>query len=142
MLIQAVGIPVFQLDGAFASPGGLRLLHPWNTKSRALGHAAAEAVPESRQHSSRCCRYLGLFFTLSFSLSVFFIVLSLSLCYSLLLFRFRDKSTYVKGTSRAADSRRQTSVSCLAARHHRENDDYRESRGRKPAHISISHRLS
>lgn len=50
MLIQAVGVPILELPGALAPRGGLRLLHPWNTDSRALGHAAAEAVPESRQH--------------------------------------------------------------------------------------------
>lgn len=50
MLIQAVGVPIFELPGALASRGGLRLLHPWNTDSRAFGHATAEAVPESRQH--------------------------------------------------------------------------------------------
>lgn len=53
MLIQAVGVPILELDGALAPRGGLRLLHPWNTDSRTFGHAAAEAVPESRQHSSR-----------------------------------------------------------------------------------------
>jgi len=50
MLIQTVGISVLELPGAFALRGGLRLLHPWNTDSRTFGHAAAEAVPESRQH--------------------------------------------------------------------------------------------
>lgn len=50
MLIQAVRVPILELSGALALRGGLRLLHPWNTDSRALGHAAAEAVPESPQH--------------------------------------------------------------------------------------------
>lgn len=77
MLVQAVGISVLQLDGAFALRGGLRLLHPWNTKSRALGHAAAEAVPESRQHSSRCCCYY-LYLFVSSSLFLFFSPLSLT----------------------------------------------------------------
>ena len=53
MLIQAVGVPVLELSGvsgALARRGGLRLLHPWNTNTRAFRHAAAEAVAESRQH--------------------------------------------------------------------------------------------
>lgn len=53
MLIQAVGVPVLELDDALALRGGLRLLHPWNTDSRTFGHSTAEAVSESRQHSSR-----------------------------------------------------------------------------------------
>jgi len=53
MLIQAVWVPILELSGvsgALARRGGLRLLHPWNTNTRAFGHAAAEAVAESRQH--------------------------------------------------------------------------------------------
>lgn len=53
MLVQVVGVPVLELGGALASRGGLRLLHPWNMDSRTFGHDTAEAVPESRQHSSR-----------------------------------------------------------------------------------------
>jgi len=50
MLVQAVGVPIFQLDDALALRGRLRLFHPWNTDSRTFGHAAVEAVPDPRQH--------------------------------------------------------------------------------------------
>lgn len=50
MLVQAVGIPILELPGALAPRGGLRLLHPWNTDSRAFGHATEKAVSDSRQH--------------------------------------------------------------------------------------------
>lgn len=53
MLVQVVGVPVLELGGALAPRGGLRLLHSWNTDSRTFGRDTAEAVPESRQHSSR-----------------------------------------------------------------------------------------
>lgn len=109
MLIQAVGVPILELGGTLAPRGGLRLLHSWNTNARAFGHAAAEAVSESRQHGLPRGRHAHFIPGREGSLS----------------------------NSRAADSRRQTTKSdfpCHAARHHRENDDYREGYARYPGY--------
>lgn len=121
MLIQVVGIPIFELTtGALALRGGFGLLHSsWNTDCRTLRHTAAKAVPKSRQHVSRD-RFLFPRF--------FFLV------------------SRVKTISRAADSRRRairggcSGHSCHAARHHCENDDCRGG-CTTPLHVSISHRL-
>lgn len=66
MLVEAVGIPILELDGALGLPGGLRLLHPWNTDSRASRQDAAKAVSESRQHDFVAQRTNDRFFFLFF----------------------------------------------------------------------------